>query len=162
MRAETTEKFRKSRSKMSARLKKRIISKSSRQGYKNNRRIELIKIALDLVSKILKYSVLFVASEFVVFAYFEKFDAIIGLLLGTLAMTIGIVSIALSYENYGIISFGKLKIPRMYFLRYAFYAATFLISVLVSDEKLWGILGTFLGMLNFKIVIFSFGWRWGQ
>lgn len=155
-------KIRKSWVKMSKRVTKHGSRETPRRKAKDSRKVQLAKVALDLVLKILKYDVFFLIPEFIVFAFFEKTDAVFGLAIGTVAMTMGIFSIALSYENYGIISVGKLKIPRMYFLRYAFYAGVFLVSVLISDEKLWGILGTFLGMVNFKIVIFSFGWRWSR
>ncbi|ODN31177.1 hypothetical protein [Fervidobacterium thailandense] len=135
---------------------------TERKIFHSTRRSELLKTATNLVLRILKHDTFFLISEFVVLLFFEKFDAVIGILLGTVAMAVGIFSIALSYENYGIISLGKLRIPRMYFLRYAFYAGVFLISALISDERVWGILGTFIGMLNFKVVIFSFGWRWSR
>jgi len=83
-----------------------------------------------------------------------------GLLIGTVGMMLGMVFIGKSYEDYGIILLGKRKIPKLYFLRYLLYASLFLLSAIIATEPAWAILGVFLGMMNFKIVIFLFAWRW--
>ncbi len=51
------------------------------------------------------------------------------------------------------------KSLRKYYSRYFFYASAFLLSVILFKEQTLAILGTFLGMMNYKITLFL-GWRW--
>ncbi len=53
----------------------------------------------------------------------------------------------------------KVNALRRYYSRYFFYASGFLLSVIIFKERTLAILGTFLGMLNYKITLFL-GWRW--
>lgn len=122
---------------------------------------EAVKISIKrLILSILKYSILLSLVETVVFLIFGLKSAIFGLFLGTISMVFGLMSIARSYKSYGIINFGSFSIPKMYMIRYFFYATIFLLAAFLSSNPLWGIIGTFLGMINFKIVIFLFSWRW--
>ncbi|MFN3691254.1 MAG: hypothetical protein ACK4R7_00030 [Fervidobacterium sp.] len=122
---------------------------------------EAIKISIKkLILSTLKYSLFLSLVESVVFLIFGLKSAIFGLFLGTTSMVFGLVSIAKGYKNYGIINFGSFSIPKMYMIRYFFYASTFLLAAILSSDPLWGIIGTFIGMINFKIVIFLFSWRW--
>ncbi len=51
------------------------------------------------------------------------------------------------------------KSLKKYYSRYFFYASAFLLSVILFKEPTLAILGTFLGMMNYKITLFL-GWRW--
>lgn len=114
------------------------------------------------IRKLNTYALLFAVGEFVLFALLSLWDGAIGLLIGASGMFLAITFIDKSYKNYGIISFGKRRIPKLYVLRYLLYASLFLLSAIVTAEPALGIIGTFLGMINFKIVIFLFAWRWQQ
>lgn len=110
--------------------------------------------------KTFKYSLFIVGVESILFAILKLWSGLIGLFLGTVAIFLGLLLLVKSYKRYDIISIGVFRIPKMYGLRYLFYAAVFLFSALLSKEPLWGIIGTFIGMMNLKIVIFLFSWRW--
>ncbi|HOP82060.1 MAG TPA: hypothetical protein PL174_02475 [Fervidobacterium sp.] len=112
------------------------------------------------IRKLSTYALLFAVGEFALFALLGLWDGVIGLAIGTVGMFLGITFIDKSYENYGIISLGKRRVPKLYFLRYLLYASLFLLSAIVTTEPALGIVGTFLGMINFKVVIFLFAWRW--
>jgi len=112
------------------------------------------------IRKLNTYALLFAVAEFALFALLSLWDGVIGLAIGTVGMFLGITFIDKSYENYGIISLGKRRVPKLYFLRYLLYASLFLLSAIVTSESASGIVGTFLGMINFKVVIFLFAWRW--
>lgn len=113
-----------------------------------------------LIISSIKYATFLALVEAVIFGIFGLKSAILGLCLGTASMFFGLLSIARSYKSYGIINAGNFSIPKMYPLRYLFYASIFLLSAFISSEPVWGIIGTFVGMINFKIVIFLFSWRW--
>lgn len=123
-------------------------------------RNEYIDVAVKFLTRALLGDLFLVVPEVLILTFLGLWDAILGLALGTVAFSVGIIAIAKSYENYSTVKLGKLAIPRMYFLRYAFYASIFLLSTLLSREKVLGIVGTFVGMVNFKIVFFLFAWRW--
>lgn len=135
--------------------KRRIISISNY--YIGVRPSDTMSLA---IRKLNTYALLFAVGEFVLFTLLNLWDGVIGLLIGTLGMLLGITFIDKSYKNYGIISFGKRRIPKLYVLRYLLYASLFLLSAIVTTEPALGIIGTFLGMINFKVVIFLFAWRW--
>lgn len=120
----------------------------------------LRKALKGVLKNIIKYSIPFTIVESILFIIFGLWSAIIGLYLGTIGSLVGLLFIAKSYENYDIINLGSFKIPKMYGLRYIFYASLFLLSALIAKEPLWGIIGTFIGMINLKMVIYLFSWRW--
>lgn len=113
-----------------------------------------------IIRKLNKYAILFAIGEVALFALLNLWDGIIGVLIGTVGMLLGITLIGKSYKNYGIISVGKRRVPKLYFLRYLLYASLFLLAAIVTTEPTLGIIGVFVGMMNFKVVIFLFAWRW--
>lgn len=121
---------------------------------------ELEKSMKEIFIKTAKYSLPIISAEVVLFILFKLWSALAGLFLGTFAVFLGLLLLVKSYKSYDIISVGVFKIPKMYGLRYLFYASIFLLSALLTKEPLWGIIGTFIGMINLKIVIFFFSWRW--
>lgn len=121
---------------------------------------ELEKSIKEIFIKTLKYSLPVIGIESILFIVFKLWSGLIGLFLGTVAVFLGLLLLVKSYKSYDIISVGVFKIPKMYGLRYLFYASIFLLSALLTKEPLWGIIGTFIGMMNLKIVIFLFSWRW--
>lgn len=146
-------------------MAKTLKSASSRSDSKTgneNSHGRYFEIALGLLGRILLYDLFFLLPEVVVFLYFELWDALVGLALGTVAISLGFLGIAKSYERYATISLGKAKIPKQYFVRYIFYASVFLLSSLISQDRVFGIVGTFVGMINFKLVLFAFSWRWNE
>ncbi|ABS60197.1 hypothetical protein Fnod_0332 [Fervidobacterium nodosum Rt17-B1] len=120
----------------------------------------LRKTLKGILKNIIKYSIPFIIVELTLFIIFGLWSAIIGLFFGTIGSLLGLLFIAKSYENYDIITLGSFKIPKMYGLRYIFYASLFLLSTLITKEPMWGIIGTFIGMINLKMVIYLFSWRW--
>ncbi|MFN6991452.1 MAG: hypothetical protein ACK4MM_01885, partial [Fervidobacterium sp.] len=90
---------------------------------------ENIKISIrKLILSILKYSIFLSLIESVVFLIIGLKSAIFGLFLGTTSMVLGLMSIARSYKSYDIINFGIFSIPKMYMIRYFFYASIFLLA----------------------------------
>ncbi|HOQ39467.1 MAG TPA: hypothetical protein PKI14_08870 [Fervidobacterium sp.] len=143
--------------------------REKRERKEKKKLIKMINYHLDtkpldsispFVKKLTLYALLFALGEFVFFAFVSLWNSVMGLLIGTVGMMLGMVFIGKSYEDYGIILLGKRKIPKLYFLRYLLYASLFLLSAIIATEPAWAILGVFLGMMNFKIVIFLFAWRW--
>lgn len=121
---------------------------------------ELEQNIREILIKIFKYSLFIIFSELVLLTIFKLWDTVIGLFLGFIAAFLGLLLLVKSYKSYDIISVGIFKMPKMYSLRYIFYAVVFLLSAILSKDPFWGIVGTFIGMMNLKIVIFFFSWRW--
>lgn len=120
----------------------------------------LRKALKEILKNITKYSIPLIIVELTLFIIFGLWSAIIGLFIGIIGSLFGFLLIAKSYENYDIITLGSFKIPKMYGLRYIFYASLFLLSTIITKEPMWGIIGTFIGMINLKVVIYLFSWRW--
>ncbi|MGC8954566.1 MAG: hypothetical protein ACP5JS_00560 [Fervidobacterium sp.] len=114
----------------------------------------------NILKKIINRLIPLLLVEVSVLLLFRTFDAIIGVSLGTIGAILGLIFIARSYEDYGIISIGTIRIPKVYGIRYFFYASLFLLSAILSKEPMWGIIGTFIGMINLKFVVYLFSWRW--
>ncbi|MEN3043118.1 MAG: hypothetical protein ABDH59_07490 [Fervidobacterium sp.] len=121
---------------------------------------ELKEEIVKLFFKMLRYFLPILGVEFLIFLVLKLWSALLGLFMGSIAAFLGLVLLVKSYKSYGIIALGTFKVPKTYGLRYLFYASIFLLVAILSTDPVWGIIGTFIGMINLKIVIFLFSWRW--
>jgi hypothetical protein len=111
-----------------------------------------------LVKRLIVYSSFISLIEFCLGIVFGYVSFASGVLIGLLGVIIGMISI-ITYRDK-LVAVGRVHLRTGYMLRYILYASLFLLAAITLKDPVQALLGVFVGMINLKIVIFLFAWRW--
>ena len=108
-----------------------------------------------LIRKVLVTITVLMGVEFFVFLFVGLYDVSWGVLIGGSGSIVNLLSLWYDIERYKKVGLYK----RGYLKRYVFNAVLFLLGSIFGVE---GILGTFLGLLNFKVAAYIIGFMEGR